>query len=118
MFAQAPPCSGRPEPRIFSPATFAAALSRAPGSPYICHLSRESRTKAAMGCSTSLRGVGRSQRESQIMNLEKYTERARGFVQSAQSLAVREGHQQFTPEHILKVLLDDEEGLAAGLSDR
>ena len=52
------------------------------------------------------------------MNLEKYTERARGFVQSAQSLAIREGHQQFTPEHVLKVLLDDEEGLAGGLIDR
>src|ERR1700741_673508 len=52
------------------------------------------------------------------MNLEKYTERARGFIQSAQSLALREGHQQFTPEHILKVLLDDPEGLAAGLIDR
>jgi ATP-dependent Clp protease ATP-binding subunit ClpB len=52
------------------------------------------------------------------MNLEKYTERARGFVQSAQSLALREGHQQFTPEHILKVLLDDEEGLCAGLIDK
>jgi len=52
------------------------------------------------------------------MNLEKYTERARGFVQSAQSLALRENHQQFTPEHVLKVLLDDEEGLAAGLIDR
>ncbi|MBV8474317.1 MAG: ATP-dependent chaperone ClpB [Hyphomicrobiales bacterium] len=52
------------------------------------------------------------------MNLEKYTERARGFIQSAQSLALREGHQQFTPEHILKVLLDDEEGLAAGLIDK
>jgi ATP-dependent Clp protease ATP-binding subunit ClpB len=52
------------------------------------------------------------------MNLEKYTERARGFVQAAQSLALREGHQQFTPEHLLKVLLDDEEGLAAGLIDR
>jgi ATP-dependent Clp protease ATP-binding subunit ClpB len=52
------------------------------------------------------------------MNFEKYTERARGFVQSAQSLAVREGHQQFTPEHVLKVLLDDEEGLAAGLIDK
>ena len=52
------------------------------------------------------------------MNFEKYTERARGFVQSAQSLALREGHQQFTPEHILKVLLDDEQGLAAGLIDR
>jgi ATP-dependent Clp protease ATP-binding subunit ClpB len=52
------------------------------------------------------------------MNIEKYTDRARGFVQSAQSLALREGHQQFTPEHILKVLLDDPEGLAAGLIDR
>jgi len=52
------------------------------------------------------------------MNFEKYTDRARGFVQSAQSLALREGHQQFTPEHLLKVLLDDPEGLAAGLIDR
>ena len=52
------------------------------------------------------------------MNFEKYTERARGFVQSAQSLATREGHQQFTPEHLLKVLLDDEEGLVSGLIDR
>src|SRR5271154_127727 len=52
------------------------------------------------------------------MNFEKYTERARGFIQSAQSLATREGHQQFTPEHVLKVLLDDEEGLAAGLIDK
>ncbi|MFZ1961112.1 MAG: ATP-dependent chaperone ClpB [Methylovirgula sp.] len=52
------------------------------------------------------------------MNFEKYTERARGFVQSAQSLAVREGNQQFTPEHLLKVLLDDPEGLASGLIDR
>ena len=49
------------------------------------------------------------------MDLEKYTDRARGFVQSAQGLAVRSGHQRFTPEHLLKVLLDDEEGLAAGL---
>ncbi len=52
------------------------------------------------------------------MDFEKFTERSRGFVQSAQSLAVREGHQQFTPEHLLKVLLDDPEGLAAGLIDR
>jgi ATP-dependent Clp protease ATP-binding subunit ClpB len=52
------------------------------------------------------------------MNFEKYTERARGFVQSAQALAIREGQQQFMPEHILKVLLDDEEGLAAGLIER
>jgi ATP-dependent Clp protease ATP-binding subunit ClpB len=49
------------------------------------------------------------------MDFEKYTDRARGFVQAAQSLAVRSGHQRFTPEHILKVLLDDEEGMAAGL---
>jgi len=52
------------------------------------------------------------------MNFEKYTERSRGFVQSAQSLALREGHQQFGTEHLLKVLLDDPEGLAAGLIDR
>jgi ATP-dependent Clp protease ATP-binding subunit ClpB len=52
------------------------------------------------------------------MDFEKYTERSRGFVQSAQSLAQREGHQQFAPEHLLKVLLDDPEGLAAGLIDR
>ncbi|GBE44110.1 chaperone protein ClpB [bacterium BMS3Bbin10] len=52
------------------------------------------------------------------MEFEKYTERARGFVQTAQSLALREGHQQFTPEHLLKVLLDDEDGLAAGLISR
>ncbi len=52
------------------------------------------------------------------MNFEKYTERARGFVQSAQTFALGRGHQQFTPEHILKVLLDDPEGLASGLIDR
>ncbi|GBF28354.1 chaperone protein ClpB [bacterium MnTg02] len=52
------------------------------------------------------------------MNFENYTDRARGFMQSAQSLALREGHQQFAPEHLLKVLLDDEEGLAAGLIGR
>ena len=52
------------------------------------------------------------------MDFEKFTDRARGFVQSAQSLALREGHQQFSTEHLLKVLLDDPEGLAAGLIDR
>ena len=52
------------------------------------------------------------------MNIEKYTDRSKGFIQSAQSLALRDGHQQFTPDHILKVLLDDPEGLAAGLIDR
>src|SRR6187397_3067643 len=60
-------------------------------------------------------GTGRG---SSCMNIEKYTERSRGFIQSAQSLALREGHQQFTPEHVLKVLLDDPEELAAGLIDR
>jgi ATP-dependent Clp protease ATP-binding subunit ClpB len=49
------------------------------------------------------------------MDFERYTERSRGFVQAAQALALREGHQRFTPEHVLKVLLDDPEGLAANL---
>ncbi len=49
------------------------------------------------------------------MDFNTYTERARGFVQSAQGLAIREGHQRFLPEHILKVLLDDPEGMAANL---
>ncbi len=52
------------------------------------------------------------------MNIEKYTDRVKGFIQSAQSLAMREGHQQFSPLHVLKVLLDDSEGLAGGLIDR
>src|SRR5438105_610469 len=52
------------------------------------------------------------------MDFEKYTDRARGFVQSAQNLAVREGHPQFTPDHLVKVLLDEPEGLASGLIDR
>ena len=49
------------------------------------------------------------------MNFENYTERSRGFIQSAQTLASSCGHQQLTPEHLLKVLLVDKEGLAAGL---
>ncbi len=52
------------------------------------------------------------------MNFDRYTDRAKGFVQSAQSLALRENHQQVTPEHLLKVLLDDPEGLASGLIAR
>ena len=52
------------------------------------------------------------------MNLEKYTERVRGFIQAAQTLAVARDHQQFTPEHLLKALIDDEEGMAAGLIER
>jgi ATP-dependent Clp protease ATP-binding subunit ClpB len=49
------------------------------------------------------------------MDLEKFTERSRGFLQAAQTLALRSGHQRLTPEHLLKVLLDDKDGLAAGL---
>ncbi|HEV8030672.1 MAG TPA: Clp protease N-terminal domain-containing protein, partial [Stellaceae bacterium] len=49
------------------------------------------------------------------MELEKYTERSKGFVQSAQGLALRGGHQRLVPEHLLKVLLDDAEGLCANL---
>ncbi|MEO0793468.1 MAG: Clp protease N-terminal domain-containing protein, partial [Pseudomonadota bacterium] len=49
------------------------------------------------------------------MDFENYTERARGFVQAAQALALRETHQQFRPEHLLKVLLDDSDGLASNL---
>jgi ATP-dependent Clp protease ATP-binding subunit ClpB len=49
------------------------------------------------------------------MDFEKYTERSRGFIQSAQTLALRSGHQRLTPEHLLKVLLEDKEGLCANL---
>ncbi|MEZ5721420.1 MAG: ATP-dependent chaperone ClpB [Paracoccaceae bacterium] len=49
------------------------------------------------------------------MNLEKFTERSRGFVQAAQTIAMRENHQRLAPEHLLKALMDDEEGMAAGL---
>ncbi|HEY0837535.1 MAG TPA: ATP-dependent chaperone ClpB [Azospirillum sp.] len=49
------------------------------------------------------------------MDFEKYTERSRGFVQAAQTAALRRGHQRLTPEHLLKTLLDDKEGLAANL---
>jgi len=49
------------------------------------------------------------------MEFKNYTERARGFVQSAQMGALSAGHQQFKPEHLLKVLLDDREGLARNL---
>ncbi len=49
------------------------------------------------------------------MDFENYTERSRGFVQAAQTIALRENHQQFVPEHLLKALLDDPEGLSANL---
>jgi len=49
------------------------------------------------------------------MDIEKLTERARGFLQAAQTIAIREFNQRLTPEHLLKALLDDEQGAAAGL---
>ena len=52
------------------------------------------------------------------MNLEKFTDRAKGFLQSAQTVAIRMNHQRITPEHILKALLEDNEGMAAGLIAR
>ena len=52
------------------------------------------------------------------MNLEKFTDRAKGFLQAAQTLAIRLNHQRITPEHVLKVLLEDSEGMASGLIQR
>ncbi|AKI03282.1 ATP-dependent chaperone ClpB [Hoeflea sp. IMCC20628] len=52
------------------------------------------------------------------MNIEKYSERVRGFIQSAQSKALADGHQQFMPEHLLKVLMDDDQGMASSLIER
>ena len=52
------------------------------------------------------------------MNLEKFTDRARGFLQAAQTIAQREDHQKLVPEHLLKALLDDDQGMAANLINR
>src|SRR3546814_12574364 len=52
------------------------------------------------------------------MNLEKFTDRAKGFLQAAQTVAIRLNHQRISPEHVLKALLDDPEGMAAGLIRR
>lgn len=52
------------------------------------------------------------------MNLEKFTERSRGFLQAAQTIAMRESHQRLAPEHLLKALMDDDQGLAANLIRR
>ena len=49
------------------------------------------------------------------MNLEKFTERSRGFIQAAQTIATRENHQRLVPEHLLKALMDDDQGLASNL---
>ncbi|TNF62762.1 MAG: AAA family ATPase, partial [Rhodobacteraceae bacterium] len=52
------------------------------------------------------------------MDLSKFTERARGFIQAAQTIAMRENHQRLAPEHILKALMDDDQGLASNLIRR
>ncbi len=52
------------------------------------------------------------------MNLEKFTDRAKGFLQAAQTVAIRMSHQRITSEHILKALLEDSEGMASGLIQR
>ena len=52
------------------------------------------------------------------MDLEKFTERSRGFLQAAQTIAMRESHQRLAPEHVLKALLDDDQGLASNLIKR
>ncbi|MFV0475766.1 MAG: Clp protease N-terminal domain-containing protein, partial [Pikeienuella sp.] len=52
------------------------------------------------------------------MNLDKFTDRARGFIQAAQTIALRENHQRFLPEHLLKAMLDDKEGAASALIQR
>ncbi len=52
------------------------------------------------------------------MDFEKFSERARGFIQAGQTIALRENHQRFLPEHLLKALLDDDQGLAANLIAR
>ncbi|MCX7285957.1 MAG: ATP-dependent chaperone ClpB [Novosphingobium sp.] len=52
------------------------------------------------------------------MNLEKFTDRAKGFLQAAQTVAIRMNHQRITPDHILKALLEDSEGMASGLIAR
>jgi len=52
------------------------------------------------------------------MNLEKFTERSRGFIQAAQTIAMRESHQRLAPEHLLKAIMDDDQGLASNLIRR
>jgi ATP-dependent Clp protease ATP-binding subunit ClpB len=52
------------------------------------------------------------------MNVEKYSERVRGFMQAAQTLALARNHQQFMPEHMLKALIDDDQGFASSLIER
>lgn len=63
-------------------------------------------------------GFAKNKLKGNKMNLEKYTDRAKGFIQAAQTIAIRDGHQKFLPEHILKALLDDKEGFASKLIEK
>ena len=104
-----------------------ATVERAPVGSSIKHVRGNSPSRPFRGRGTpptsavrmlrSRRQGAWSRPREQGMNIEKLTDRARGFVQSAQSLALREGHQQFAPDHLLKVLLDDPEG-PRGRADR
>ena len=79
----------------------------------ISHISIIKRTSRLRGFVTGVPRVplkGRRLKETE-MNIEKYSERVRGFIQSAQTYALAQNHQQFLPEHLLKVLVDDEESL-------
>src|SRR5690349_12195385 len=62
-----------------------------------------------------MRGAWNLVERGMVMNIEKFTDRAKGFLQAAQTIATRETHQQVTPDHLLKALLDDKEGMAASL---
>jgi hypothetical protein len=73
------------------------------------HLSRSfSRASSQWGCVADLSHYLPWTRSRARMNLEKFTERARGFLQSAQTVATRMNHQRIAPAHVLKALLEDE----------
>jgi ATP-dependent Clp protease ATP-binding subunit ClpB len=79
------------------------------------HMFDEARKRLCRMAGSGTRALGpRRQR----MNLEKFTDRARGFLQAAQTIAQSEDHQKLMPEHLLKALLDDEQGMAASLIGR
>src|SRR5882672_1201204 len=66
-------------------------------------------------CASSASARGSASERNGDMDFEKFTERARGFIEASQRVALTSNHQLFTPEHLLKILLDDEEGMAANL---
>src|SRR4051794_8195064 len=88
------------------------SLAFAGGAP---HIARRDAVAGSRNSGLPIRGTCRKDKP---MDFEKYTERTKGFVQAAQTLAQRSSHQRLTPEHLLKVLLDDKEGLASNLMQR